>query len=354
MGDLCPPVIHRDVGAGSENEIARLQIRETLVLRIFRRIGHQVEFRMPPHPEKLAGRGSRRIESNLVEDVIHRPRAIEAAVLRAVPAVEIGHPLHLHRSGERGGNHFPARFLQVAEATEIPGRDDSGLFRRANGKGSKEQENDFTALITGGKLLEKDGRGPKVYMTSDGRIVKLFRVKRRISSNLLQAYARRFAGNAAALARAGVEAPTVEFFGKVPHIARQIVIYPMMPGVSLREALRGADHTAAEDLMRRFGSFLAELHGKGVLFRSVHFGNVLVDGDGMSLIDILDLKIFPKPLAEQKRTKNIRFLVKYPEDRAMVRIHLDALREGYGSVFPGGPQLFSELEHLASDPDGSC
>ncbi len=106
--------------------------------------------------------------------------------------------------------------------------------------------------------------------------------------------------------------------------------------------------------MRCFGCFLAVLHGKGVLFRSVHFGNVLVDGDGMSLIDILDLKVFRKPLAEQKRIKNIRFLVKYPVDRAVVRVHLDALREGYGSVFPGHPHLFSELESLARDPGGSC
>lgn len=211
-------------------------------------------------------------------------------------------------------------------------------------------ENDYKTLISGAKLLEKDGRGPKVYATSDERIVKLFRVKRRISSNLFQAYARRFAANASALSRAGVGTLTVDFFGKVPHINRQIVIYPMVPGVSLREELRGADPEATGEFMRRFGSFLAELHGKGVLFRSIHFGNVLVDGDSMSLIDILDLKIFSKPLAEKRRIKNIRFLVKYPEDRAVVYAHLDALRDGYCSVFPGHPHLFAELENPVSEP----
>ncbi len=214
-------------------------------------------------------------------------------------------------------------------------------------------ENDFNTLIEGAELLEKDGLGPKVYATPDRRIVKLFRVKRLISSNLLRAYARRFAANSTALADIGVAALNVEFFGKVPHIARQIVIYPMMPGVSLREASRGNHPGAAGELMRRFGFFLAVLHEKGVFFRSLHFGNVLVDGDGMSLIDILDLKVFKKPLPENKRIRNIRFLAKYPEDSAMVRDHLDALREGYGTVFPGRPQLFTELESLVSDTGGA-
>lgn len=215
-------------------------------------------------------------------------------------------------------------------------------------------ENDYENLVSGAKLLEKDGRGPKVYATPDGRIVKLFRVKRRISSNLLNPYARRFAGNAAALAGLGIEAPAVGFFGKVPHLDRQIVVYPMVPGTSLREVLRGADDAAAGETMRRFGGFLAMLHGKGVLFRSIHFGNVIVNGEEMALIDFLDLKVFRKPLPEQKRIRNFRFLVKYPEDRKMVGAHLDELREGYGAVFPGHPHLFAELGNLARNPGEAC
>ena len=207
-------------------------------------------------------------------------------------------------------------------------------------------ENDFDSLVSGARLLEQDGREPKVYATCDGRIVKLFRVKRRISSNLLRAYARRFADNASALRSAGIDTLTVEFFGKVPHIARQIVIYPMMPGLSLREAAREADPKAAAELLRRFGGFLARLHEKGVLFRSIHFGNVLVDGDRMSLIDILDVKIFQKALGDERRLKNIRFLAKYPEDRELVRAHLNALREGYAAEIPGTGHLFTELESL--------
>ena len=67
----------------------------------------------------------------------------------------------------------------------------------------------------------------------------------------------------------------------------------------------------------------------------------------MSLIDILDLKVLRSPLTENRRIRNIRFLVKYPEDRAKVAVHLEALREGYRSVFPGHPLLFSEVEKIA-------
>lgn len=209
-------------------------------------------------------------------------------------------------------------------------------------------EENYDKLVSGAKLLEKDGRGPKVYATHDGRIVKLFRVKRRISSNLLNPYARRFAWNAAVLARLGIAAPEVEFFGKVPHLNRQIVVYPMVQGKSLREALRGIDDAAAVEIMRRFGAFVAMLHGKGVLFRSLHFGNVLVAGHGMALIDFLDLKVFRTPLPEAKRIKNLCFLAKYPEDREMLRAHLESLKEGYASIFPGHPQLFGKLEGLAN------
>lgn len=205
-------------------------------------------------------------------------------------------------------------------------------------------ESDFENLVLGAKLLEKDRFGPKVYATADGRIVKLFRVKRRISSNLLSPYARRFADNAAALLDRGIKAPAVDFYGKVPHLNRQVVVYPMVPGKSLREILR--DDTAAGEIMRRFGAFLATLHGKGILFRSIHFGNVIVDGDGMALIDFLDLKVFRKPLPEKRRIKNIRFLVKYPQDREMVRVHFGELREGYGH-----PHLFAELENLTQASD---
>ena len=215
-------------------------------------------------------------------------------------------------------------------------------------------EEDYEKLVSGAKLLEKDGRGPKVYATADGRIVKLFRVKRRISSNLLKAYARRFAENATALARAGIQAPAVDFYGKVPHIDRQIVVYPMLPGYSLRETLQRADVTVAGELMHRFGCFLAHLHGRGVYFRSIHFGNVLADGENMALIDILDLKVFRNPLSERKRLKNIRFMAKYPEDRKVLCAFLDALREGYGSVLPGHPHLFRELEDLLKNPGETC
>ena len=53
----------------------------------------------------------------------------------------------------------------------------------------------YGALIAGAEMLRADRHGPKVYETTDGRIVKLFRVKRWWSSSMLYPYSLRFRRN---------------------------------------------------------------------------------------------------------------------------------------------------------------
>ena len=63
---------------------------------------------------------------------------------------------------------------------------------------------DYQALRAGAVVLEADGFGEKVLQLADGRILKLFRRKRLLSSALYYPYARRFADNAHKLAAIGV------------------------------------------------------------------------------------------------------------------------------------------------------
>ena len=70
------------------------------------------------------------------------------------------------------------------------------------------ERRDYERLSAGAQELEKDLYGPKVLLTPEGRIIKLFRRKRRLSTNSLYPYARRFQRNAQRLRRYGV--PTVE------------------------------------------------------------------------------------------------------------------------------------------------
>lgn len=192
-------------------------------------------------------------------------------------------------------------------------------------------EIEFEALICGAKLIEQDRRGPKVYESVDGKVIKLFRVKRWLSSNLVCPYALRFKRNAEHLAMLGIPSLHVELAGKVPHLDRQIVVYPWLPGDPLRHALRNATPQEAMRLMQSMGSFLALIHEKGVYFRSIHFGNVLVSGndDVISLIDILDLKVCGGPLGAARRRRNFNHMIRYEEDRQNLRKQWTSFSSGY-------------------------
>ena len=53
----------------------------------------------------------------------------------------------------------------------------------------------YEALRKGAQVLEADGSGDKVLRLADGRMLKLFRRKRLLSSALFFPYAQRFANN---------------------------------------------------------------------------------------------------------------------------------------------------------------
>jgi len=210
-------------------------------------------------------------------------------------------------------------------------------------------QSEFEALIRGAKLIERDRHGPKVYETLDGKVIKLLRVKRWLSSNLLCPYAIRFKRNAGSLAVLGIPSLRVERVGHVPHIKRQMVIYPWLPGSPLRHALRDSPAQEAARLMRQAGSTIAKIHEKGVYFRSIHFGNLLIHDDetGISLIDILDLAVLRKPLGFRRRLRNFCHMIRYEEDRASLIEHWDHLLDGYESwVRENAPQRASILNRL--------
>ena len=89
-----------------------------------------------------------------------------------------------------------------------------------------------------------------------------------------------------------------------------------------------------EALVERFGKFLAQLHDKKVYFRSLHLGNVLLMDDGeFALIDIADMRIYPSPLRNALRQRNLRHMQRYPEDRRwLFEEQLPELLQGYATL----------------------
>ncbi len=186
---------------------------------------------------------------------------------------------------------------------------------------------EFQRLIRSCQVLEKDGHGEKVLQRHDGIIIKIFRRKRLLSSALLFPYAQRFSRNALKLC--ALDIPTVRVIkcGHCPDPARDLVWYQPVEGVTLRDYAR---QNSLEPMMASFGAFIAELHEGGVLFRSLHWGNVIVQVDGsFGLIDIADLRCGRRALSVKQRQRNFHHLLRYDEDRDQFFELMDQFCQGY-------------------------
>ncbi len=169
-------------------------------------------------------------------------------------------------------------------------------------------QQDYLAMREGATVLEFDRFGDKVLRLADGTMLKLFRRKRLLTSAALFPYAQRFARNAAALAKADIPVPTVIAVWRLSELARDLVHYAPLAGITLRELVR-AGLTPEDKRQRRdeLTRFIVNLHNKGIYFRSLHIGNVVVTPDGrFGLIDFSDLRIYPWSLGKYLRARNMR------------------------------------------------
>jgi hypothetical protein len=178
---------------------------------------------------------------------------------------------------------------------------------------------EFLALKEKAEVLEADSYGEKVLLLADGRILKLFRRKRLISSAAWRPYARRFVDNAAALAALGIPVPRVIAAWRVPSVERDVVLYQPLAGTTLRALLGQEVDAETESRKRLFTDFVIRLHSLGIYFRSLHLGNVVLTPAGeLGLIDFSDLRVWPCPLPGFMRRRNIRRMLAIPGEREWI------------------------------------
>ncbi|MGB3124946.1 MAG: O-antigen ligase family protein [Pseudomonas sp.] len=191
----------------------------------------------------------------------------------------------------------------------------------------------FETLRDGAHVIEEDGLGPKVLRLEDGSFLKLFRARRWYTSGTFNPYSERFASNSEQLQQLGIAAPPILDLYSLPD-GSSAVRYRPLPGLTLRQALQSLDSSLRESLIERFGRFMAQLHERGVYFRSLHLGNVLLLEDGeFGLIDIADMRIFPSALRNALRQRNLKHMQRYPQDRNwLFETHFEQLANGYASV----------------------
>ena len=212
-------------------------------------------------------------------------------------------------------------------------------------------EAEYRRLQAGARVLEEDFRGPKVMSLADGRIMKLFRPRKTFTSARLFPRSLRFAKNARTLQQLGIPTVADVVCFKLETEPATGVLYQPLPGKTLRQ-LGVAGLTTAADYSQA-GRFIASLHQMGILFRSIHLGNVVKMPDGeLGLIDVADLSRQAFPLFRSQRKRNFRHLFRPDEDHVYLSMDdKQALLDGYqsqcGPAFAGDTGLRQELERLA-------
>ncbi len=187
-------------------------------------------------------------------------------------------------------------------------------------------ENNYQQLIADGSLIEEDGNGPKVIGLKNDRYFKAFYHKSWFSGSHFVSRANKFARNARALQQKGITTVSIEDVFKLKNPTRHCVVYQGVPGITLRQALQDSPRDAS--LCQQVGNYIAELHAKGIMFRSLHLGNVIVmPNQALALIDISDMQIKRKALSRWERERNFLHVLRYREDKDL--LDLEAFSKGY-------------------------
>ena len=177
---------------------------------------------------------------------------------------------------------------------------------------------EFEQLTQNALILTEDEHGKKVLELTDHSIIKLFRVKRFISQATVYSPARRFAKNTLRLKQLNIPTVTLIDLYKINSIKRTAVHYKQLEGITVREYL----HKNQDDnkFLTQLGAFLAQLHNKGIFFRSAHFGNIIVTHDKqLGLIDVSDMTISRFSLGHLKRIRNLRHIFRLSEDIKLIQ-----------------------------------
>lgn len=182
----------------------------------------------------------------------------------------------------------------------------------------------------GAEVTSADEYGDKVLRLRDGTYLKLFRVKRRLTSARVFPYSTRFVKGAERLRKLDVPTLAVIDAYRVSHLQRTAVHYNPLPGCTLREGAGEMDG----DMARKLGAFIKSLHDKGVYLRSMHLGNVvLTPGGELGLIDIADMRVLNRPLPRRLRLRNFDHLARYEQDRKKVAARIDSFLSAFEPGF---------------------
>lgn len=177
-------------------------------------------------------------------------------------------------------------------------------------KADKIRPERYKKMIATSRIIEGTPGGIKVMMLSSGSYLKFFHDKGWHRHFSFSSYAMLFARNVRKLKALGIPTVRVRRIYKVPNSKSRMVIYEGLQGTTLEQLLLEGKFDLA--MQKRAVAFIASLHDRGVYFRSLHLGNILLCDNGQfGLIDVADMRFKSKPLSINFRVRNMRHFFSY-------------------------------------------
>ena len=173
----------------------------------------------------------------------------------------------------------------------------------------------YHQLRDGASVLAFDPYGDKVLKLKDGTMLKLFRLKRFYSSARWLPYSKRFERNVQLLHDRAIPTVSVLHCYNIPEIGRTAIHYAPLEGLTLREIHDQNADGLGHQLIEKTAQFIQGLHAKGIYFRSLHLGNIIVGSDQhLGLIDVADMRFYRKALRPALIRRNFQHLFRYVKD----------------------------------------
>lgn len=162
------------------------------------------------------------------------------------------------------------------------------------------------------KYIEKaDDLGHRKTFHKKNEIIKIFNVRGLISSGFFNTYASRIIKNSLKLKIYDI--PSIEITNElIFQYNKRLsgVSYKYIPGTTYRDL----SHQITMDMITDLANYISNIHKKGIYFRAMHLGNILLHNKKLFLIDIAKIHFYPWPLFVFTRARAFRRMIKYQDD----------------------------------------
>ncbi len=142
-------------------------------------------------------------------------------------------------------------------------------------------------------------------------IIKIFNVRGYISSGFFNTYASRIIKNSIKLK--DHEISSIEITNELAFQYNNRlsgVSYKYIPGKTYRDL----GNKITKEMITDLAKYISIIHKKGIYFRAMHLGNILLHNKKLFLIDIAKIHFYPWPLFIFTRARAFRRMIKYKDD----------------------------------------